>query len=354
MTIYTGLADLTDFPLILLYVVAAAIVVIASLKLSDFLNIIDKKSNISGAFLGGVLLAMVTSLPELFSSLTATVFVKNNDYVLGNVLGSNLFNMMIFALIFFFFFKKMVEKKVSKYFLVSMAFCDALYVLTTVAGLVFVPLKWLFGYFNPVSLLIIAVYVISIIKTPKIEEAEEEEEKESKITLKTAVILFVVFAVVLVAASIFLTYLTDGISEKYNLGASFGGALFLGVATSLPELTSTINLARKKNFQAAYSDLIGSCIFNFLILTFSDVLSFGCKSNVYFFDQSALMMIIFGAVEFIALLVALILLIKGVDGSKIGSRILFYALGVVLIGSYVSFVVLSNVNLGLSFAPFIK
>ena len=218
MTIYTGLADLPDFPLILLYVVAAAIVVIASLKLSDFLNIIDKKSNISGAFLGGVLLAMVTSLPELFSSLTATVFVKNNDYVLGNVLGSNLFNMMIFALIFFFFFKKMVEKKVSKYFLVSMAFCGALYILTTIAGLVFVPLKWLFGYFNPVSLLIIAVYVISIIKTPKIEEAEEEEEKESKITLKTAVILFVVFAVVLVAASIFLTYLTDGISEKYNLG----------------------------------------------------------------------------------------------------------------------------------------
>ena len=170
MTIYTGLADLTDFPLILLYVVAAAIVVIASLKLSDFLNIIDKKSNISGAFLGGVLLAMVTSLPELFSSLTATVFVKNNDYVLGNVLGSNLFNIMIFALIFFFFFKKMVEKKVSKYFLVSMAFCGALYVLTAVAGLLFVPLKWLFGYFNPVSLLIIAVYVISIIKTPKIED----------------------------------------------------------------------------------------------------------------------------------------------------------------------------------------
>ena len=353
MSVLTGLADLHDFPLILLYVVTAAIVVFVSLKLSDFLNIIDKKSNISGAFLGGVLLAAVTSLPELFSSLTATVFVKDNNYVLGNVLGSNLFNMMIFALVFFIFFKKMVEKKVSKYFLVSMAFSGALYVLTTIAGLIFVPNGLLFGYFNPVSILIIAVYVLSIIKTPKIEEAEEEE-KESNMSLKTAVILFAIFAVVLVAASIFLTYLTDGISVKYNLGASFGGALFLGVATSLPELTSTINLARKRNFQAAYSDLIGSCIFNFLILTFSDVLSFGCKSNVYFFDQSAFMMIIFGAVEFIALLVALILLIKGVDGSKIGSRILFYALGVVLIGSYVAFVVLSNVNLGLSFAPFIK
>ncbi len=353
MSVLTGLADLHDFPLILLYVVTAAIVVFVSLKLSDFLNIIDKKSNISGAFLGGVLLAAVTSLPELFSSLTATVFVKDNNYVLGNVLGSNLFNMMIFALIFFIFFKKMVEKKVSKYFLVSMAFSGALYVLTTIAGLIFVPNGWLFGYFNPVSILIIAVYVLSIIKTPKIEEAEEEE-KESNMPLKTAVILFAIFAVVLVAASIFLTYLTDGISVKYNLGASFGGALFLGVATSLPELTSTINLARKRNFQAAYSDLIGSCIFNFLILTFSDVLSFSCRSNVYFFDQSAFMMIIFGAVEFIALLIGLILLIKGVDGSKIGNRILFYVLGAVLIGSYVAFVVLSNVNLGLSFAPFIK
>ena len=353
MNVLSGLAELHDFPLILLYVVTAAIVVFVSLKLSDFLNIIDKKSNISGAFLGGVLLAAVTSLPEFFSSLTATVFVKNNDYVLGNVLGSNLFNMMIFAIIFFLFFKKMVEKKVSKYFLVSMAFSGALYVLTTIAGLIFVPNGWLLGYFNPVSLLIIAVYVVSVIKTPKIEEPEEEE-KESKITLRTAVILFVVFAVVLVAASIFLTYLTDGISVKYDLGASFGGALFLGVATSLPELTSTINLARKKNFQAAYSDLIGSCIFNFLILTFSDALSFSCKTNVYRFDQSAFMMIIFGAVEFIALLAALILLIKGVDGSKIQNRILFYALGTILIGSYVAFIVLSNVNLGIPFAPFIK
>ncbi|MCR5692628.1 MAG: sodium:calcium antiporter [Bacilli bacterium] len=354
MSTFSGLADLHDFPLILLYIVTAAIVVFVSLKLSDFLNIIDKKSNISGAFLGGVLLAAVTSLPELFSSLTATVFVKNNDYVLGNVLGSNLFNMMIFAIVFFVFFKKMAEKKVSKYFLISMAFCGALYVLTTIAGLVFVPLHWLFGYFNPMSIVIVAVYVISIIKTPKIEEAEEEEEKEGNMSLKTATILFTIFAVVLVGASIFLTYLTDGISEKYHLGASFGGALFLGVATSLPELTSTINLARKKNFQAAYSDLIGSCIFNFLILTFSDVLSFGCRTNVYHFDQSAFMMVVFGAVEFVALLIALILLIKGVDSSKLCNRIMFYVLGAVLVGSYIAFIVLSNVNLGIPFAPFIK
>ena len=66
------------------------------------------------------------------------------------------------------------------------------------------------------------------------------------------------------------------------------------------------------------------------------------------------MMIVFGAIEFIALLIGLILLIKGVDGNKTQNRIIFYALGTVLVASYVAFVVLSNVNLGLFFAPFIK
>lgn len=355
MNILSALSDMDSFPLLLLYVLAAGTLVFVSIKLSDYLNIIDKKSNISGAFLGGIVLAMVTSLPELFSSLTATVFVRNNSYVLGNVLGSNIFNMLIFALIFFIFFKSMVEKKVSKFFLVSMAFTGALYVIVGIGGLVFAQLGWFIGYFNPISILVVAVYVLSVMKTPKIEEAEEDdEENDIDMSLKRAVILFVIFALVLIAASIFTTYLTDAISVKFNLGASFGGALFLGVATSLPELTSTINLCRKKNFQAAYSDLIGSCIFNFLILAIGDALSFNCTSNVYKFDQSSFMMIIFGAVEFVALLIAIILLIKGVDGNKIGNRIIFYVLGLILVASYTAFLITSNIDLGISFAPFIK
>lgn len=347
-------ASIDSFPLILLYLVAAATLVFVSIKLSDYLNIIDKKSNVSGAFLGGVILAMVTSLPELFSSLTATVLVKNNSYVLGNVLGSNMFNMMIFALIFFIFYKSMIEKKVSKFFLISMAFAGGLYVLVGIGGFVFAQNGWLIGYFNPISILVVALYVISIVKTPKIEEAEGEDEKENNMTLKTATILFVIFALVLIGVSILTTYLTDAISVKFNLGASFGGALFLGVATSIPELTSTINLARKKNFQAAYSDLIGSCIFNFLILAIGDALSFRCSSNVYSFDQSSLMMIVFGVIEFAVLVIALIKLIKGVDASKPINRILFYCFAFILVASYVGFIITSNVNLGIPFAPFVK
>lgn len=346
------LVNMPDFPLILLYLVAAALVVFISIKLGDFLDIIDKKSNISGAFLGGILLAAVTSLPELFSSLTATVFVKNNSYVLGNVLGSNLFNLVIFAVIFIVFFKRMVESKTPKSFLISMLFLGILYVLTSVAGFVFEPLKWLFGYFNPISIAIFVVYCLSVWKTPKVEEGDDSEVN-SKITLKQAVILFIICAIVLVAASICITYLTDAISVKYHLGASFGGALFLGVATSLPELTATITLCKKRNFVAAYGNILGSCVFNFLILTIGDALSFNCTDHVYRFDQSAFLMLIFTVVALITVVISFILMIKGVNSSSIGARILFIVFGVILLGSYIGFCVLSNINLGLDFAPYI-
>ena len=78
------------------YLVVSAIVVFLSIKLSDFVDQLDKRTTISGAFLGGILLAAVTSLPEMFTSITSTLLVRSNQYVVGNILGSNLFNMALF------------------------------------------------------------------------------------------------------------------------------------------------------------------------------------------------------------------------------------------------------------------
>ena len=51
----------------------------------------DRTTGLSGAFLGGVMLAAVTSIPELITSITAVAIVKQPDMVIGNILGSNLF-----------------------------------------------------------------------------------------------------------------------------------------------------------------------------------------------------------------------------------------------------------------------
>lgn len=79
------------------YMLMVALIVFLSMKLGKYVDIIDAKSKISGAFIGGVMLAAVTSLPELFTSLTAVWVVRENELVLGNILGSDLVNLAFFG-----------------------------------------------------------------------------------------------------------------------------------------------------------------------------------------------------------------------------------------------------------------
>ena len=58
------------------YGILAVLVIAISIRLSYYVDVLDQKSNLSAAFLGGVMLAAVTSLPELFTSIASTVFLQ--------------------------------------------------------------------------------------------------------------------------------------------------------------------------------------------------------------------------------------------------------------------------------------
>ena len=82
---------------LLLYVLAGAALVFFSIKCANYVDLLDKKTNLSGAFIGGVILAAVTSLPELVTSISSIYVVNNPELIMGNVLGSNVFNLCIFG-----------------------------------------------------------------------------------------------------------------------------------------------------------------------------------------------------------------------------------------------------------------
>lgn len=337
---------------IVTYLIIAAVVVFASMKLSDYVDLLDKKTNLSGALLGGILLAAVTSLPELFTSISSTLFIHKNSFVVGNILGSNMFNMCLFLIPYLFFFAKLASSKVGKSHLLSMLFMGLLYVTVSVAGFVFNFNNILWGWFNPMSILIVAIYALAILKTPKTEESDEEVEDTSKLSVKQIVVLFICFSILLIAMSIGITYHTNWIVNTFGFGETFGGALFLGVATSLPEMTSTINLCRKKNFDAAYGNILGSCVFNFLILSISDVLSFNC-GPLYFIDQSSFLLIAGMVIILIVFLPTLLLTYLGKTKNNLGFKLYFGFTGVLIVGIYIAFLVLSNINMGISFAPYV-
>lgn len=317
----------------LAYVVLAAIVVFVSIKCADYVDLIDKKTKLSGAFIGGVILAAVTSLPELITSITAITVVDNPGLVMGNVLGSNIFNLCVLAAISFFFMKSLVKSKIAGSHKVTLLCTLIVYGILTVV----VPL----GYdvealgISYASVLILIVYLVSL-KFLASDNTENEEEDTSPLTIKQIIPRFILAAIILVAASVGITYVTDIIATQLNMNASLAGALFLGVATSLPELSSSVALARKRNFNAMVGNIVGSNMFNYLIMLVSDVIygsgSIYAKSG----GHQTNMLIIFGAVA--TVVTGLMLFAK--DSEK-PSKPLLYTLSGVVVACYITFLVVS-------------
>lgn len=154
---------------------------------------------------------------------------------------------------------------------------------------------------NLASILILILYFINLKNVNSSEE--NEEESSSDLTVKQIMTRFIICSVLLVIVSIFLTNVTDKLNKQFNLGSTVGGAIFLGIATSLPELTSSFSLARLGNFNASFGNVLGSNIFNFTILSISDL--FFKNGNIFIMNNEAINLIFWGSVSSIFVILLL-------------------------------------------------
>ena len=204
---------------------------------------------------------------------------------------------------------------------------------------------WLIGgFFNPMSLVIIAIYVVSVIVTPKTEEKEHDEEIDNKLTVKQIWIRFTVASLVLIAASISVTLVTEQVVNGFNIGHTFGGSLFLGVATSLPEVTATVALCKKKNFDAAYGDIIGSCTFNIIILAIADIFSFRAPRGIFYITPEAVMLIIGTSFALIVLFLSILFIKSKLFKNDVKSRVILYSFGTLMVSSYIIYLLLASLK----------
>ncbi len=337
---------------IALYFVVATVVVLVSIKISNYVDLLDKKTTLSGGFIGGVFLAAVTSLPEVFTSISALFILpgaESSSMVIGNILGSDLFNSFVLGLTFMFTFHHLKKAKIGKSHVTTTITLIIFYALIAYSTLA--PASWQLviggsngAGVNIISILLLVIYIISVKFMAAPEEKDEKEEDTSPLTVKQIVIRFVLLSVVLVGASIGITYLTDIVAEGLNLGKTFAGALLLGVATSLPEVSATISLCRLGNMDAAVGNIIGSNTFNCMILVASDLISW--KNPVYCYNTQSMLLIVLGGISAIAMCAFIChkVLKKYPEGKEMGivTKILYWiALGVV-VAAYVLFLILSN------------
>jgi len=81
------------------FVLCLVIILISGTKLSQYGHVIAEKTGLGGLWIGLVLLASVTSMPEVATGVGAAALVKGPDLALGTIFGSNLFNLAILALL---------------------------------------------------------------------------------------------------------------------------------------------------------------------------------------------------------------------------------------------------------------
>ncbi len=279
-----------------LYLIVAALVTFMSIKASEYVDMLDKTTALSGAFLGGILLSAVTSLPELFTSISSTLMLDQPGLCIGNILGSNLFNyamLSVFILTAVVKFAKTDLSKIHTIVAVSVLAMGGLILCNKYNVLAFD-----IGNVSITSVLIILLYVITVWVMYKMGGTSESGDDDGDpVTLTRTQILtrFAIVSVGIVVFSIILTYITDELSVRLNLGKTVAGALFLGVATSLPETASTWTLFKIKNYDIAVGNIVGSCLFNFTILSVADFFYRG--GGIYSLsDPSTMNLIIFASV----------------------------------------------------------
>ena len=265
----------------LLFVISAALVIFAGVKLSVYADILADKTGLGHSFIGITLLALMTSLPELISSIGAVTVVDSPDLAFGNVYGSNAFNIFIFFIVDMLFRKDSLYKNVS-----NANFNVGIYavLITVVSILPFVSVKTEFFHLSIFSPILIIIFMASIYTAYTSDKATESIESNTQndnnsMSLTTASLMFMLMALIILGSGLMLSKSADKIAEITGLGQTVVGSFMLAFVTSLPELSSSVGALRIGAPNLAVGNLFGSNVFNIAVLPIVDI--FYRKENVF-------------------------------------------------------------------------
>ncbi len=260
------------------FIVCTAVIVYSGTKLSKYGDIIAEKTGLGRAWIGVVLMASVTSLPELVTGISSVTYAGVPDIAVGDVLGSCVFNMLILALLDAIYKPMPISAKAHHGNILSAGF--GILLLSIVAISLFWGNRILpFGWIGPYSLMFVFIYFISMrmiysYEKRRISEFIKEvavELRYRNISTKSAVVNYCVNAFIVIIAAIFLPKIGEGIAESTGLGQTFVGNIFIAVSTSLPEVVVSVAAVKMDAVDLAIGNLFGSNIFNILILAIDDV-----------------------------------------------------------------------------------
>ncbi len=260
------------------FIICTLIIVYSGTKLSKYGDIIAEKTGLGRAWIGLVLMASVTSLPELITGISSVTYAGLPDIAVGDVLGSCVFNMLIIAILDSTYRIMPISAKAHQGNILSAAFGIMLLGIVAICiftGKYITPLGWI----GPYSIFFIVIYLIAIrlvysYERRQIAAVMKEKAVElqyENISTKTAVFNYCINAIIVIAAAVFLPEIGEGIAESTGLGQTFTGNIFIALSTSLPEIAVSVSAVKMGAIDLAIGNLFGSNIFNIFILALDDI-----------------------------------------------------------------------------------
>ncbi len=255
----------------IIFLLSSIALVIAAIHLANNADVIAIRTGLGGALVGILLVASTTSLPEILT-IISSISQGTPDIAAGNLLGSNMFNIVLIAVLDIAGRNERVLRKAA----LKHALTGSLAVLMIGLAVLFLVLDvdLMIGWVGFDSIVIVLAYVSAILLIRKNSNSDQEIESEipeNLPSMRRAVIGFSIAALVLVIATPILVDASVKIAEITGLGTSFIGTTLVAVVTSLPELVICIAAIRIGAHDMAIGNLFGSNMFNMFILGATDI-----------------------------------------------------------------------------------
>lgn len=320
---------------------SAALIIFAGMSLSKNADIIAEKTGLGGALIGVLLLPVVTSLPEIVTSAQAAI-INNPDIAIGNVFGSNMFNIVIIAIV------DLVQGSgpLMLHIKLGHILTAGIGILLTALACIFILIKLDFSLLgigvDTIILLLVYLGGIRLILryNRKNNDEEVEEENYKNTTLRKAITGFVISGVIIVFSGRVLANSGNEIAEITGLGGSFVGSFLIAISTSLPELVATFTAAKMGAFDMAIGNVLGANVMNILIVFITDVFYVGRPVLTVISQENAI-------VGMFAICLTSIAIIGIIYRSKKSAFTLGYDSWTIVFGYLLAAVLLFNMGLSL-------
>jgi cation:H+ antiporter len=261
------------------FILCTAVIVYAGIKLAKYGDVIAEKTGLGRTWIGVVLLASVTSLPELITGVSSVAIFDLPNIAVGDVLGSCMFNILIIGLLDLGPRSEPITSQTHQGQVLTAGYGILLLGLVSLAMIVGTGIPAI-GWIGLYSVIFLMIYLGAMRMVFMYEKRRNillasDAEKESlyaEYSKQRVIVMYAIHALLIIGAASWLPHLGDQISEMTGLGNTFVGTIFIALSTSLPELVISFGAFRMGAIDLMFGNLFGSNLFNIGILAIDDLL----------------------------------------------------------------------------------